>query len=225
MKYIAYLRRSKKEQESTLGLDAQRKSVYNYLQTQKDAELLNTYVELESGTRSKLGKRSIIYRAIDDCKSSGAILVIAKLDRLARDVEFIAGLMNSGVKFVACDIPQANEFTVHLMAAIAEQEAKRIGERTKEALAAKAKRGELLGWHTHKKPFSKLTNEARYKGSKVMSEKAKNNPNNQRARGYAQSLYNNGLSIIKIAAKMNEEGFTSPNGSKIFGNTVKRWLV
>lgn len=79
------------------------------------------------------------------CKKSGATLLIAKLDRLARNVHFVSGLMESKVKFVACDLPEANQLTIHIMAAFAEHEARRISERTRDALAAAKARGVVLG--------------------------------------------------------------------------------
>ena len=83
--------------------------------------------------------------ALELCRKSGATLLIAKLDRLARNVHFVSGLMESKVKFVACDLPEANQLTIHIMAAFAEHEARRISERTRDALAAAKARGVVLG--------------------------------------------------------------------------------
>ena len=222
-KFIAYLRRSKKEQSSTLGLKAQEDDVKKYVDS-KNGQLINMFIEIESGTSKRLNRRTIIWDAIDACKTQDATLVIAKLDRLARDVEFTSRLMNSGVKFIACDIPVANEFTIHVMAAVAEQEAKRIAERTRSALQHKKASGYKLGWNTHKEKKSKLTYEHRVKGGQFIKERALSNPNNLRAKGYAEILRSQKLTYQQIADVMNGEGFTSPNNNIITPNTVARWL-
>lgn len=222
--YIAYLRRSKKEQASNLGIEAQQLDVTAYVQREK-GKIINTYIEIESGTRKKLNKRMVLMEAISECKARNATLIIAKLDRLARDVEFTSNLLNTGVKFVACDVPRANEFTIHIMAAVAEQEAKRISERTKLALFARKLAGKPLGIHAHKNPNKDpFDNGGRERGIKAIKEKALNNPNNKRARTYAQSMKNTGMTIKEITDVMNREGFLSPSGRKIHTTTVVRWL-
>jgi DNA invertase Pin-like site-specific DNA recombinase len=224
IKYIGYIRKSKKDLSSTLGLEAQQTEIARYVGGH-DGQLINTFVEIESGTSSKLVKRTIIWEALDACKQEGATLIVAKLDRLARDVEFTSRLMNLGVKFVACDIPQANEFTIHVMAAVAEQEAKRISERTKEALARKKANGANLGWRAHKTrkgcPFDK---EAREKAAETNKNKSLNNPRNKRAVAYAHNLYKQGETYNHIAYLMNREGFKSPHGNRISATTVMRWV-
>ena len=97
------------------------------------ATILKSYVEVETGKRSD---RPELAKAVAHARRSKATLVIAKLDRLARNVHFLSGLMEAGVKFVACDQPSANELTIHILAAVAQDEAKRISERTKAALDA-----------------------------------------------------------------------------------------
>lgn len=137
MKYIAYYRVSTQRQgKSGLGLEAQEQSVASY------CEPIQSFTEIESG---KNNSRPELQRAIAACKREGATLVIAKLDRLARNVHFISGLMESGIEFVACDNPTATRLTVHILAAVAEDEARRISERTKAALAAAKVRGARLG--------------------------------------------------------------------------------
>lgn len=106
------------------------------------ARLLASYREVESGTRSD---RPMLTKAIAHANRSGATLIIAKLDRLARNVHFLSGLMESGVDFIACDNPHANRRTIHILAAVAEDEAQRISERTKTAMAAYKARGGTLG--------------------------------------------------------------------------------
>jgi DNA invertase Pin-like site-specific DNA recombinase len=105
--------------------------------------LLQEFVEIESGKRSN--NRPQLAAALAVCKRHKAKLVIAKLDRLARNVHFISGLMDAGVEFIACDMPHANKLTIHILAAVAEHEREMISTRTKGALAAAKARGQKLG--------------------------------------------------------------------------------
>lgn len=145
-KFISYIRVSTVRQgASGLGLEAQQEAVKRFLNG-GSLELIGEFLEVETGKGSDaLSKRPQLKAALETCRKQGATLVIAKLDRLARNVHFVAGLMESKVKFVACDMPEANELTIHIMAAFAEHEAKRISERTKAALAVAKARGVKLG--------------------------------------------------------------------------------
>ena len=141
-KFVAYLRVSTARQgASGLGLEAQRSAVQTYL-VGGHGSMIAEFVEVESGKRDD---RPQLAAALAACRLHRATLVMAKLDRLARNVRFIAGIMDSGVDFVACDMPHANRLTLHLMAAMAEHEAAAISERTKAALAAAKARGTKLG--------------------------------------------------------------------------------
>lgn len=141
-KFVSYLRVSTAKQgKSGLGEEAQRKAVSEYLNGGRWT-LVQEFKEVESGKRSD---RPELAKALALCRLHRATLLVAKLDRLARNVAFISALMESGVKFVAVDLPQANELTVHIMAAMAEYEAKAISARTKAALAAAKARGKVLG--------------------------------------------------------------------------------
>src|SRR5579864_5367784 len=140
--FIGYLRVSTKQQgDSGLGLEAQRAALESYVR-QARGTLVTVYTEVESGKRAD---RPELARAIAHAKRSKATLCVAKLDRLARNVEFLARVMNSGCEFAAADMPSANRFMLHVMAAVAEHEAKAISDRTKAALAATKARGTLLG--------------------------------------------------------------------------------
>lgn len=142
-RFVAYFRVSTQKQgRSGLGLDAQRTAVMGYLNG-GGWELVAEFTEIESGRRH--ANRPELAKALQMARATGARLIIAKLDRLARNVHFISGLMESKVPFVACDLPEANELTIHIMAAFAEHEAKRISTRTKEALAQAKARGVRLG--------------------------------------------------------------------------------
>ena len=140
--FIAYYRVSTARQgRSGLGLDAQRKSVTDFLNG-GSWELLSEFVEVESG---KNDDRPQLEQALATCELSGATLVVAKLDRLSRNLAFLAKLQDSGARFVAADMPEANELTIHIMAAVAQAERKAISTRTREALAAAKARGVRLG--------------------------------------------------------------------------------
>lgn len=142
-RYISYLRVSTDRQgRSGLGIEAQRKAVEDYLNGGRWT-LVSEFIEIETGTRK--GERPKLQEALAACRIYGAQLVIAKLDRLARNVAFISNLMESGVDFTAVDFPQANRLTVHILAAVAEHEAEAISTRTKEALAAAKARGVRIG--------------------------------------------------------------------------------
>jgi DNA invertase Pin-like site-specific DNA recombinase len=141
-KFIAYYRVSTDKQgKSGLGLDAQRKAVLDFLNG-GSWELVQEFVEVESGKHSD---RQELTAALATCRKHKAKLVIAKLDRLSRNLAFVATLMESGVEFVAVDNPHANKLTIHILAAVAQHEREMISERTKAALAAAKARGTVLG--------------------------------------------------------------------------------
>ena len=140
--YVAYYRVSTDRQgKSGLGLEGQRKAVLDFINGGR-VNLIAEFTEVESGKRND---RPELNKAIKVCRKEKARLVIAKLDRLARNVAFISNLMESGVDFVACDMPDANRLTVHILAAVAEHERAMISERTKAALQAAKARGVKLG--------------------------------------------------------------------------------
>ena len=212
MKYVAYYRVSTKRQgESQLGLKAQKHAVERFISPEMiDKE----FTEIETGTSKKY--RPILNEAIELCKNTGATLIIAKLDRLARNVAFVSSLMDSKVKFKAVDMPQANELTIHIMSAIAQHEAKAISKRVKEGLAQSTKK---LGTPAN------LTEEARLRGLESIRHKAKNNPNNKRALAYVKMMKERNelkkrkkLKLKEIAEELNSEGFKTSTG-KDFGTT------
>lgn len=154
-RYIAYYRVSTKRQGSSgLGLDAQREAVEQFT-AQDNCELVAKFVEVESGTRKD---RPEMEKALKLCRQTGAVLLIAKLDRLARNVAFVSTLMEGSTEFIACDNPHANRLTVHILAAVAEDEARRISERTKAALRAAKARGVILGGDRGYRPVGRPDN-------------------------------------------------------------------
>ena len=141
-RYVAYLRVSTTRQGvSGLGLEAQREAVTRYVE-QVGGELIDEVVEVESG---KLSDRPGLTGALARCQTSSACLVIARLDRLARNVAFVSSLMEGGAEFVAVDAPYANRLMLHILAAFSEHEREMVSARTKAALAAAKARGVRLG--------------------------------------------------------------------------------
>ncbi|WP_426167860.1 recombinase family protein [Sandarakinorhabdus sp. DWP1-3-1] len=142
MRIVAYHRVSTAAQgRSGLGLEAQQAAIEAFAAS-RGARVIASYTEVESGKRDD---RPQLAAALHRAKVTGATLVIAKLDRLSRNVAFLASLHDSGVQFVAADMPEANELTVHIMAAVAQAERKATAKRTREALQAAKARGVRLG--------------------------------------------------------------------------------
>lgn len=140
--YVSYLRVSTQRQgTSGLGIEAQRTAVEQYV-AQSGGTLVREFVEVETGSSKT---RPFLVQSISLCRRTKAVLLIAKLDRLARNVAFVSSLMESGVEFVAADAPYANRLMIHILAAFAEHERTVISERTKAALAAAKLRGTQLG--------------------------------------------------------------------------------
>jgi DNA invertase Pin-like site-specific DNA recombinase len=141
-RFISYLRVSTREQgASGLGIEAQRKAVLDYLDGGRWS-LVGEFVEIESGARND---RPELAKAFAACRVHKATLVISRLDRLSRNAHFLLGLEAAGIDFIAADMPTANRLTIHVMAAVAEEERRAIGIRTKAALAAAKARGVRLG--------------------------------------------------------------------------------
>lgn len=206
--YVSYLRMSKLNNNKTIadsyGIEAQRQDIKRYL-SHIGGVIVQEYVEVETGTRKKV--RIEIQKAIDLCKQTGATLLIAKLDRLSRDVAFTANLMNSGVNFICVDNPNATRLTIHILAAVAEDEARRISDRVKKSLAIAKSKGVLLGAD---QPGSKpWNNAARQASIATRKELALINPNSKRAAGYVCTLRTTGLTFQEISDKLNKEGFVT----------------
>lgn len=198
-KFIAYYRVSTQKQGmSGLGLEAQQVAVAAYLNGGA-WELVGEFQEVETGKGADaLAKRPQLRAALDACRKHGATLIIAKLDRLARNVHFISGLMVSKVRFVACDMPEANELTIHIMAAFAEHEAKRISQRTKDALAVAKSRGVVLG---RSGPANLRPNiEERQRAANAFAERFRQMVYHMTARGLSQRGMTDELNAIGVPA-------------------------
>lgn len=208
MNYVAYYRVSSKAQgKSGLGLEAQKHAVEAFLSQNGKMQLYASFIEVESGRKTD---RIELKKAIEKCKLIGATLLIAKLDRLARNVKFIFTLKEeleaAGVGFIALDLPEANTLTLGVLAAFAQHEAERISQRTKDALKAAKERGVKLG-----KPEN-LTNEARLKGTKNSKRKALENKNVRHAYHFIKPLREDGNTYQSIADQLNAEGYTTSRG-------------
>lgn len=212
IKYIAYYRVSTAKQGvSGLGLEAQREAVHRYITPEK---LYTEFTEVETGTAKK--SRPVLSEALKLCASTGATLLIAKLDRLTRSVAFVSALLDSKVKFVAVDFPEANELTIHILAAVAQNEAKIMSQRTKAAFAAKKARGEKMGTPEN------LKNEHRLKGHATNKSKALANENNTQAAAYIRKLVPERRSYKVMAAQLNKSRFKTSKGKEFTAMQVHR---
>jgi DNA invertase Pin-like site-specific DNA recombinase len=205
-KFVSYLRVSTKRQgDSGLGLEAQRKAVSDFLNG-GNWQLVEELVEVESGKHDH--NRPALHKALEACKVYGAKLVIAKLDRLSRDPVFLLSLRDAGIDFVAADMPNANRLTVGIMAMVAEQEREFISQRTKAALQAAKARGVKLGNPTRLPP--KATPETRAKGSSTNAEQAQAFA--ERLRPVLTEL--DGLSLRTVARELERRGIATVRGGK-----------
>jgi DNA invertase Pin-like site-specific DNA recombinase len=164
--------------------------------------------------------------ALAFAKRAGATLVVAKLDRLARNVAFLSRLMEAGIDFTACDMPHANRFTIHIMAALAEHERELISQRTKAALAEAKRRGVKLGsareghWEGREDARQAGLEKAREKARKVTTEKARDEYSDLVAP--IQSMREQGMSYRTIADNLNTEGHRTRRGKDFRAATVQR---
>ncbi len=200
-KFVTYYRVSTQKQgKSGLGLEAQRKAIEEYLNG-GNFEVLEEFVEVETGKGSNaLARRPVLKEAIEYAKKHKAKLLIAKLDRLARNVYFISSLMESKVDFVVADMPDANALTIHLIAAVAEYERELISKRTKEALAVAKSRGVKLG-----NPKLKVDNSKRKEQAQAFADKLKPT---------MQAYREQGMSQRKIVEELNSVGIGAPRGGE-----------
>jgi DNA invertase Pin-like site-specific DNA recombinase len=216
-KFVSYLRVSTDKQgRSGLGLEAQRAAVAQYLAGGR-GKLVREVVEIESGKRADRPK---LATALHLCKVTGATLVIAKLDRLARNVAFLANLMDSGVDFTAADNPHATRLTIHILAAVAEDEAKRISERTKAALKVAKDRGVVLGNPNGARHLRKLGNRA---AVAAVRENATSRADSLRT--VVEDIQGAGVASIRgIADELNRRGILTPRGASWHATSAARLL-
>jgi DNA invertase Pin-like site-specific DNA recombinase len=192
---VAYYRVSTQQQgQSGLGLEAQQQAVRRFLDGGK-WELVAEFTEVESGRRTA---RPELEKALAAAKARKATLVIAKLDRLARNVHFVSGLLESGVRFVCCDLPAADRTMLQMLAVFSEHEARMISERTKAALAAAKARGVKLG-----NPKIRELNRDPARKAREFADRMRGTLNAMRAAGLSQRA---------MVAELNKMGVTTPRG-------------
>lgn len=216
--YVCYARVSTEQQgRSGLGLEAQRAAVVEWLKGDQ-RKLLAEFTDVESGKRDD---RPQLAAALALCRRTGATLVIAKIDRLTRNVAFLARLMESGVKFVAVDNPHATKLTIHILAAVAEDERDRISARTKAALTAAKARGKKLGWSIPGRQSEQAF--ACQLGVKANIERARLFAANMLP--VVRSIQAAGVTTLAdIAQTLTARGFQTARGHEWHATTVKRLL-
>jgi DNA invertase Pin-like site-specific DNA recombinase len=218
-KFVSYLRVSTARQgRSGLGLEAQREAVNSYLNGGRWKHV-EEVVEVESGKNSG---RPELARALRLCRMHKAKLLVAKLDRLARNVHFISSLMETKVPFIALDLPEANDLTIHIFAAAAEHEARMISTRTKAALAAAKRRGTKLGGDRGQdwRKVSRLGNRA----SAVARGEAAAKRNADTLAVIQDIIGGQDWSLRQIAEALNERGFETARGGQWSPTQVVRVL-
>jgi DNA invertase Pin-like site-specific DNA recombinase len=218
-KFISYLRVSTAAQgKSGLGIEAQREAVAGFLNGGR-WELLAEYVEVESGKKDDR-ERPQLHRALHHCKITGATLVIAKLDRLARDAHFLLGLQKAGVRFLAADMPEANEMVVGIMAVIAQGERRMISDRTKAALRAAKARGVKLGNPNGAAHLRGLGNVQAVEAIKANAQRRAED-----VLSTIEDIKATGVtSARELARVLNERGILTPRGGQWHPASVQRVL-
>lgn len=227
-RFVAYYRVSTAKQgASGLGLGAQKRAVTDFL-AGGTGELVGEFEEVESG---KLDRRPQLEAAMDLCRLTGSRLIIAKLDRLSRDVHFLTGLEKQGVDFVACDMPTANRLTVHIMAAVAQQEREAISARTKAALGTIKSRlagGEEYVSRRSGLVIKRLGNPAGLTvarpdlGTRAIVEKADRFA--ETVRPFIDRLRGEKLSLAAVASQLNAQHILTARGGAWTAMAVKRVL-
>jgi DNA invertase Pin-like site-specific DNA recombinase len=213
-KYIGYCRVSTRGQgASGLGLLAQKSAIEWFVKSSDERLLGNIFTEVESG---KNDSRPKLQSAIHACKIEKATLLIAKLDRLSRNLTFISTLMDSGIPFKAVDMPEADNFTIHIFAALAQKEREMISMRTKLALQERKRQGIKL-WTPEN-----LTHSARAKGREASRRKALENPHNRQASELIFLLRKEALPFSQIADRLNQAGYLSSQGKIFHAKTAWR---
>ena len=211
-RFVAYLRVSTRRQgASGLGLQAQQEIIQKHLNG--DSPIAEC-IEVESGRKSDRPK---LHEALELCKKKKATLIVAKMDRLSRNVAFTSQLLDSGIEIVFCEFPKAHRLVSTIISAISEYEAGLIRQRTKAALQVKKEQGCQLG-----KPENLMRNlgKAIANSRKTNQERAHNNPNNKRAVAILRSLVNKTTNYSEMARVLNDEGFLTSRGGRFSAKQV-----
>lgn len=215
--FIAYYRVSTARQgRSGLGLDAQRAAVKQLVRSNGN-KLIGEFTEVETGKRND---RPELVKALKRCRTTGATLIVAKLDRLSRNAAFLLTLRDSGAEFVAADMPEANSLTVGILAVVAQHEGEAISARTKAALAVAKARGTKLGG---RRPGG--ANIADYQRQGVEAAQAKAEARLLDVADDLRTLASEGLSLNAIARRLNDDGIQAARGGNWTGTAVRRALA
>lgn len=219
MRLVAYHRVSTAKQKgSGLGLDAQAKAIEDYARAIQ-AEVIGSFTEVESG---KKNDRPELAKALHLAKVTGATLVIAKLDRLSRNAAFLLTLRESGVRFVAADMPEANDLTVGVMALVAQQEREAISRRTREALSAAKARGVRLG---NPNGAAALRRAQRGNGASVDQMKANADVHAENLAPVIRELKARGkTSLGELSAELNARGILTRRGGQWHKSSVRNLI-
>jgi len=218
-KYVAYYRVSTAKQgRSGLGLEAQENTTTSYLDSVK-GELVEGYTDIESGSKDN---RPELQKALRKCRLTGATLLIAKLDRLSRNRRFLMDLQDSSINFVCCDMPEANNFTVGLLACLADYERELISERTKAALKAAKARGVVLG--NPNLALVRNTDTTAATEARVITAKIRNSELCQVIDEIRDSASKE-LTLREVAEQLNAAGYTTSRGTKFHATSVNRVLA
>jgi DNA invertase Pin-like site-specific DNA recombinase len=218
IKFVAYYRVSTDKQgKSGLGLEAQQETVKQHL-AHCSGEIIEHFTEVESG---KKNDRPELEKALRKCRLTGATLIIARLDRLSRNATFLMSLMDSKVKFVCADMPEANNFTVQILAVMAQYESKLISDRTKAALQAAKARGVKLGNPNLHLVRNSDTDKAR---NAHIASAAKRNEELLSVVRELEAEHGN-LSLRQTAKLLNDANYNTARGNKFHANSVKRLLA
>ncbi len=219
-RYVAYYRVSTDRQaRSGLGLDAQREAVERLAQERR-GRIVAEFTEAESG---KVNARPVLAKALHHAKVTGAVLLIAKLDRLSRNAAFLLTLRDSGARFIAADVPDANDLTVGILALVAQQEREAISKRTREALAAAKRRGIKLG---NPNGARALLNAGKGNRAAVEAVRRKADAHAAELRPVIESLRGEGLaSLAELRDALNERGILTPRRGTLWHKTSVRNLL
>jgi len=217
-KYVSYLRVSTERQgQSGLGLEAQRAAVATHVNCH--GTLVKEYVEVESGRRHE--NRPQLTAALRHAQATGAVLIVAKLDRLARNVAFLASLMESGVEFIAADMPMANKLTIHVLAAVAEHERGMISTRIREAMAAAKARGVVFGNPYGARALRGLGNAAAVEATIKAADRHRD-----RIMPIIETIRAEGITtLLGIAGELNARGILTARGGRWYAKTVSNLLT
>jgi DNA invertase Pin-like site-specific DNA recombinase len=214
-KFVAYYRVSTRKQGiSGLGLEGQRNRVEEFV-SNRGGVIIGAFQEVESGKRPN---RPELVKAIALCKDLGTTLIVSEVDRLTRAANFVDTLRDSGIEFIATDMPFANRQNIDVVALLAQHQWEKISSATKAALKVKIARGWKPG------NAQNFSNEDRRKGAEAVRAAAMENENNRKAALYAKSLQDAGNTLKQICQKLEEGGFKTATGGKFHPTSIHRIL-